>query len=732
MAEFHVYGVRHHGPGSARSLRRALESLQPDCVLIEGPPDADEIISLAARQELKPPVAILVYAPKEPQRAVYYPFAEFSPEWQAIRFAIEGSVEVRFMDLPVTHQFALDQEKRAPEGGSSVDPLDQLAEAAGFGDGERWWNRVVEERRDGEEVFTAITEVMVAARRAFPGRLGSRGLEREKMREAHMRRSMRRVEKDGFQKIAVVCGAWHVPALIEKRTAREDDAILKGLPKMKVEATWIPWTHGRLSFDSGYGAGIDSPGWYRHLFLNEAHISERWLTSVARLLREAGLDAAPSQVIDAVRLAEFLAALRDRPLAGLEELNDATRAAMLFGDDTPMKLIRQQLIVGEAIGEVPEDTPAVPLLADLRAEQKRLRFPAQAEAKEVVLDLRAPFDRERSQLLRRLRILGIEWGEGGDRAEGRGTFKEAWLLQWSPELVIAAIEASVWGTTILGAATARAKNRAQEADLPALAAMVRDVLSADLPEAVEPILTALASKAAVAGDLTHLLVALPELARTLRYGDVRGTETSAVEPVIGGIVARISVGLANAAAGLGPEAAEQMVWRIEAANGAIGMLDREAWTEEWRDALKELIDRENMAPLIAGRATRLLLQAGALDRGAASQKLSFALSSGAPASASAAWIEGFLRGSGQVLIHDPDLLDTIDRWISSLPEEPFTRELPILRRTFAGFSPAERRAIGERLVQTAGKDKTPGSRRFDAQRGDAALPLIETLLGLES
>src|SRR5678815_5856550 len=80
-----IFGIRHHGPGSARSLLRALDELKPDCLLIEGPPDADEIIPYAARAEMRPPVAILVHDAERPADAVYYPFAEFSPEWQAMR-----------------------------------------------------------------------------------------------------------------------------------------------------------------------------------------------------------------------------------------------------------------------------------------------------------------------------------------------------------------------------------------------------------------------------------------------------------------------------------------------------------------------------------------------------------------------------------------------------------------------------------------------------------------------
>src|SRR5579859_2916262 len=82
-----VFGIRHQGPGSARSLRAALEHYRPDIVLIEGPPDANDLLHYAGNEAMQPPVALLVYRPDTPLRAVFYPFARFSPEWQAIRHA---------------------------------------------------------------------------------------------------------------------------------------------------------------------------------------------------------------------------------------------------------------------------------------------------------------------------------------------------------------------------------------------------------------------------------------------------------------------------------------------------------------------------------------------------------------------------------------------------------------------------------------------------------------------
>ena len=91
-----IFGIRHHGPGSARSLRAALEQLRPDAILVEGPPDAAEVLPLLAHADMRPPVALLIYAPEAPRRAVYYPFAIFSPEWQALHYGLTQGIPDEF------------------------------------------------------------------------------------------------------------------------------------------------------------------------------------------------------------------------------------------------------------------------------------------------------------------------------------------------------------------------------------------------------------------------------------------------------------------------------------------------------------------------------------------------------------------------------------------------------------------------------------------------------------
>ncbi|MGG6266819.1 DUF5682 family protein [Leptolyngbya sp. AN03gr2] len=729
----HVFGIRHHGPGSARSLRQALETLQPDIVLVEGPPDAESRLPLLIHAEMRPPAALLLYVVDHPEQAVYYPFAVFSPEWQAIQYGLQQQIPVRFMDLPQSHQFALAQTQPELERSTKIDPLNLLAEAAGYQDGERWWEHLVEQRQESTELFTAILEAMTVLR----NEVQSEGESIENYREAFMRKTIREAEKQGFQNIAVVCGAWHSPALVKMPPAKEDTALLKGLPKLKVETTWVPWTYGRLSMSSGYGAGIHSPGWYHHLWkqgerknASTLNSSIRWMTQVARLLRKQDLDASSASVIEAVRLAESLAALRDRALPGLEELNEATQTVLCFGDSLPMQLIHQQLIVGERLGKVPDETPMVPLQQDLQKQQKRLRLKPEAIETNLELDLRKATDLDRSQFLHRLLLLGLPWGKT-QAVKGKGTFRESWRLHWKPEFTLKLIEAGIWGNTIEDASSALTCDRANRANLPELTKLIDQTLLANLPIAISHLMTRLESEAAIASDMTHLMEALLPLVNIIRYGNVRQFDAQIVQHVVDGLIARICIGLPIAVSSLDDDAAAKFYELIILVNSAIALLQNNEALETWRQVLATLSDQKGLHGLLAGRCCRLLFEANFFDTEETSRRLGLALSTATEPAQAAAWIEGFLSGSGLLLLHNLELWNVVDRWIIQLPSETFIAILPLLRRTFSTFAPAERRQMGEQVRQGETTVQTQIS-ELNVDRADAILPLLAQLLGVQS
>ena len=501
-AQVLLLGVRHHGPGSARSVVAELDRVKPSVVLIEGPADADPLLALAAAPGMSPPVALLGYAPDEPRVSAFWPYAEFSPEWQALLWAARAAVPVRFCDLPAgavlaraepSEGTAQEPEREAePQGPAdgegepmpgngaadggegdgegegqpatenegageaeartrsgprpdfdfAADPIGALAAAAGYDDPERWWEDLVEGRTDGSSPFPALTEAMAELRAGSP-----EAAVHERRREAHMRQVLRAALKETGGVVAVVCGAWHAPALAwPLPPATADTALLRGLPKRKAALAWVPWTHSRLATASGYGAGITSPGWYHHLFATPAQTVERWLTRVAGALRERDLPVSSAHVIEAVRLASALAGLRGRPAAGLAEVSEATLAVLCEGDQVVAGYVTRDLVVGELLGTVPEDAPPVPLDADLRARARALKLKISPLAVTLDLDLRRELDRGRSEFLHRLDALGIGFGQVTESTvRATGTFRETWTVRWQPTLSVAVIDAAVLG-----------------------------------------------------------------------------------------------------------------------------------------------------------------------------------------------------------------------------------------------------------------------------------------------
>jgi len=112
--------------------------------------------------------------------------------------------------------------------------------------------------------------------------------------------------------------------------------------------------------------------------------------------------------------------------------------------------------------------------------------------------------------------------------------------------------------------------------------------------------------------------------------------------------------------------------------------------------------------------------------------MSLALSRAVEPDHAAAWVEGFLKGSGLLLLHDDALWQVLDAWVTALSADHFTALLPLLRRTFATFAAPERRQMGERVRRGLSRSSARSVQEadFDTARAEAVLPLVARLLGV--
>ncbi|MCB0667935.1 MAG: hypothetical protein KDC80_19045 [Saprospiraceae bacterium] len=701
MAEIRLFGIRHHGAGSCRNLVSALEIFLPDLLLVECPHDAESCLDFVALDLIEPPAAIMIYNPQNLNQYAYYPFTVFSPEWQAFQFGIRKSVPVRFFDLPQSQSFLISERTTVSrkEEGFTHDPFGHMAMIAGFDDPERWWEEYIEQQRDAPEIFDTILDLMIELRSSDISDKQSNLL-----REAFMRQQIREAEKDGFQKIAVVCGAWHTPALTDPGTPTksEDQKMLRGLKKTTAVYTWVPWSYSRISRHTGYSSGVISPFWYEALFTDPDTAVARWMSRASKILGDLGHPVSPAHTIESSRLAEQLAYLRKKSMPGLSELFDAVTTVQARGNEEILNQLKVRLLEGEKTGQVSEQVPTVPLLRDLEDHLKQVKLKRDWKKEGLIekhFDLRKPIHLQASRLLHRLNLLGIDWGVQKDPEHNPlGTFHEYWDLEWFPEFEIQIIEASMWGNTVEEAAVHYISDQLQsEASFDFLGQLLYLALHAHIPQLVDPISRKIRDLGNLTEDVLALMRVIPPLIWSLRYGDTTQIDTKGITHLINQLYPRLCILLPGKITDLSEEIAQETFHAQNNFHQAIQLLDHHTYLETWEKTLFEIADKTQANAMIKGNCVRLLIIRQAIREEQLFVLVRFNLTTLSDPFYPCYFLEGLLFGGGWLIIHKKTLRQIIDQWILTLDEETFLNYLPILRRTFSTFSVEEKEAIYDLL-----------------------------------
>jgi Family of unknown function (DUF5682) len=757
-----ILGIRHHGVGSAKQVLARLTLLKPDLIIVEGPPEIADALKYVGHIDLVPPVSIMVYDTNNPKLSSFYPFTNFSPEWVAAKYANENKIPIRTIDMPAAISFnqkliadellkenaekndeqtaevieisepALKEvfEKYAPQ-----DPLLQLAEISGYNNSEAWWDYYFERINNdtgAETHFEAVQLGMQTLRN-----VAENEPEENEQREAYMRTQLRQAQNEMYEKIVVVCGAWHQPALLDvDKYEKQDAKILKAIPKskLKIAASWIPWTNERLSMFSGYGAGISSPGWYEHLWEAKKDYDINWLIKVARIFRKKQIDISSAHIIETVRLAKTIAALRNKSTVTLAELNEATLAVMCMGDGILLQFIQKALIVHPKMGKVPSDIPKLPIQENFEAIIKTLRLPTQPYDMQFDFDLRKENDLQKSIFLHRLLLLQITWGKKVAN-RNKGTFKESWVLCWQPEVIVQLIDKAYLGNTIEIACTAYINEQAANNNsIAQLAQLIAEIIPAELFQSLDTLLAKIQDLSTIAVDVQDLMLAIAPLIEVARYGNVRKTNATVITYIIENLIVKINIGLPNACYGLNEEQSEKMFALINVVNDNVKLFDNEPLLADWIMMLQKLHQKTNTHLLIIGCVSRLLLDANIFNEEEAENMMGYFLSTTQPAADVAYWLQGFLKNSGTLILYDNRLWNLLYKWVAQLADEVFMELLPFLRKTFAHFEFAERRQIGEKakkgFTEVNTNNNQIANENFDVEKAEQIIPTLTMLMNL--
>src|SRR5690606_12047715 len=159
-------------------------------------------------------------------------------------------------------------------------------------------------------------------------------------------------------------------------------------------------------------------------------------------------------------------------------------------------------------------------------------------------------------------------------------------------------------------------------------------------------------------------MSVPPLVDTLRYGDVRQTDSALIAPLIESIVFRICIGLYGASTQLDDDAAQDVYKRMAALNSALQLAQQPLLLDRWYEALMVLKNSDAPHALLTGTAARLLFRAERIDAAEAALLMVRAFSVGHDPHYATYWLEGFLTGMEHVLLQDGTLFNLIDEWVT--------------------------------------------------------------------
>jgi len=756
MQQPHIVGVRHHSPACARLVAERIRTLRPAYVLIEGPADFNERLDeLYLPHRL--PVAIYSYlSGDQTHRGSWSPFAEHSPEWQALQVAREVGAAVRFIDLPAWHDAFSRMENRYAdvadhEHEERAEAYERaLTEKLSVQGRDALWDHLFEDGCDAAELSRRLSTYFDNLRGEDRGSQGNQA--REAMMARWIAWAMAQPGEPGRAQALVVCGGYHAPAL-----ARLWQGLPAGLPEtpqpshesagdeeesgapLRFGSYLVPYTFKRLDAFAGYASGMPSPAYYQWMWDHGPEgAAHRALQHVMQRLRDKKLPASTADLMAVHLRAQGLARLRghDKPLrsdwldalagALVKDALDAPlpwtyRGAIRPGTD-PVLVQAMDVLAGDTVGLLAPGTPQPPLVAAVQAELAAHGIALRGQLK---LDLLAEADRAKSRVLHRLAILrlpGVRRTQGPKLAMS-GERTELWSLGEPLEQQAALIEAGAWGASLHDAARARLEDDLRQAQgrIGPLADGLNQAAWAGLSALSEALLREL--RGAIAGEprFEALGPALSVLHTLLRHGQMLGMADAPVLRVVIESGFDRALWLLEPPAAIGPAdmqahleghlalrriVADVLAHAQDNAHDAHApsLLDVEparalaVWQRKAADASAAPVSRGAALGASLSLAGRFADAQTHEDHGDHGVREAMQLLHSLPAPVLGDALTGLLALARETLASEPAFVAGMDRTVQALDNADFVRAMPSLRAAFAWLPPQERGLLADQVL----------------------------------
>jgi hypothetical protein len=744
-----IIGIRHHSPACARLVSARINALKPRYVLIEGPMDFNSRLDeLFLPHQL--PLAIYSYGVPQQRgqgvrRGSWSPFAEHSPEWQALQQARAIKAEIRFMDLPAWHSAFADIANRyadladAEQQQRAEDFEQALSLELGIQGRDALWDRLFEDRCDVQELEQRLSHYFERLRGDVPGSQGNQ--DRETMMSRWIRWAMD--QQDGA--VLVVCGGYHAPALMklwQNLPGEEHEPELPSLSQCFADqpgdaqyttgSYLVPYSYKRLDAFTGYASGMPSPAFQQWVW--EFGLEQAGLYAFQRILerlRKLNLPASTADMGAVYLRVQALARLRGHQLPLRNDWLDAMAGSLvkeamdvplpwtyrgpLRPGTEPILVQMMAVLAGESHGKLAANTPRPPLLIALELELERLAITLPSEVK---LDLLKPEDRQRSRALHQLALLGIP-GIHCLKGVGQaisGEINEHWQLRSPLEQVAALIEAASYGATLADAALAKLEEALLELHgsqgiVVALVKLLNQAALAGLADFSSRVVEQLTVAVSQEGNFEDLGFTLEAAYTLYRHGESVGMQGSPILLTVIQITFDRALWLCESYGSVNPADSHRHI----AAFQAIRLVTRDllALPDADRNTLFPALEADRALTVWQRKSSST--DADPLSRGAALGAL-LSLNDAQPVTASPLAqplallatlaankmgdaLSGLIALARHQLTQDLTFVDGLNQLVTALDDEDFLLALPAMRGAFAWLPPRERGEFARQILE---------------------------------
>ena len=742
------FPIRHHSPVCSWHLERTIEAYRPDCILVEGPENANDLTELLTDPETAAPVAFYYACRDEGQHLsddaepgfyrCWYPFLDTSPELVALRAARERGIPGQFIDLSFAQILLATKEARGLR--SREEKLSyasdrylahnrfqaRLCERAGLRSFEEFWEKYFEVEGlalTTEAFVNLMNTYCLLSRRDTPGvELLEDGC---LAREAHMARRIRETSAR-YSRILVVAGGFHIAGLLDPQTEAPE---LKKHPKLTQSVYPVRYSMTAADALNGYASGMPSPGFYGQLWreLHGGRAENAWeavlldhLVRTGRALRKKGETISAFDEMCAMEMARGLAALREKRYPGLYELQDAVLGSFVKGEASlsglePMRLLRERT-TGNAIGSLAAGALVPPLTKDFEAQcaSHRLKLSDTGRQTATLAVFSEPKHRAASRFLHQTDFLECGFAKrtrGPDLLTGRdrNLIREVWEYHWNTGVDAALIEHAVSGGTVREACATQLRSRmakAQRAEEGA-ALLLKGFLMG-LTDRAGILARRMEELILADGNFTSLCQACAHLYSLYQWKGQYGETDSIDETALLTRSFDRVVRLLPAMYSVDDRGVEEVVEAMVLLYQLTLRSDFATFRPRFREALVILEEQSGIHPTLHGAALGLLYGMDPDWK----RRIDFTVRSYLRSShdiklQTAQLLQGLFRTARDLLLTDDGFMKRIDSLLCEVDDGDFTAMLPQLRLAFSYFLPRET----ERLAKTAAGFHGGGTRK---------------------